>query len=267
MAFMAYVNNSETPTEVEFQYYRSVSSHSASQQGDQVFVYKLTKTAGWSVTTRESSTKIVAGANMSSSYNAGTLTINGNYSAFSGANGSTAGTFGLVPAPAANENKKYLRGDGTWARDEWELIGEFSVAEDSDHVDFLTDSNGQAFSVREMFVQAWLPQATTQKNDYVASKGLCWASGGVAAVVGSPTNRYMANGAATYMEYKMELICGNVYTIARSSSSTANSQTPQSTTSDQNDIVGIGGFRLQQYNATSTLIPSGTRVKIFGIRI
>ena len=30
LAFMAYVNNATKPTEVEFQYYRSVSSHSAS---------------------------------------------------------------------------------------------------------------------------------------------------------------------------------------------------------------------------------------------
>ena len=39
MAFMAYVNNETTPTQVEFQYYRSVSSHSVSQHGDQVFIY------------------------------------------------------------------------------------------------------------------------------------------------------------------------------------------------------------------------------------
>jgi len=30
LAFMAYVNDADNPTEVEFQYYRSVSSHSAS---------------------------------------------------------------------------------------------------------------------------------------------------------------------------------------------------------------------------------------------
>ncbi len=30
LAFMAYVNNAENPTEVEFQYYRSVSSHTVS---------------------------------------------------------------------------------------------------------------------------------------------------------------------------------------------------------------------------------------------
>ena len=74
MAFMAYIN-ADPPTEVEFQYYRSVSSHSASQQGDQVFVYKLNKNSGWSVTTREASTKIVAGTGLSSSYSSGTLTL------------------------------------------------------------------------------------------------------------------------------------------------------------------------------------------------
>ncbi len=57
MAFMAYVNDASTPTNVEFQYYRSVNSHSSSQMGDQVFVYKLDKTSGWSVTTREASIK------------------------------------------------------------------------------------------------------------------------------------------------------------------------------------------------------------------
>lgn len=37
------------------------------------------------------------------------------YSAFSGANGSTAGTSGLVPAPTVTDNVKFLKGDGTWA--------------------------------------------------------------------------------------------------------------------------------------------------------
>lgn len=74
-AFMAYVN-SDPPTEVEFQYYRSVSSHSANQQGDQIFIYKLNKTNGWSVTTREASTKIIGGTNTTTSYSGGALTIN-----------------------------------------------------------------------------------------------------------------------------------------------------------------------------------------------
>ena len=77
-AFMAYVNNADSPTSVEFQYYRSVSSKSDSQQGDQVFVYTLTNASGgtWSVTTRNTFSKVVAGTNMTSSYSSGTLTLN-----------------------------------------------------------------------------------------------------------------------------------------------------------------------------------------------
>ena len=75
MAFMAYVNNETTPTNVEFQYYRSVSSHSATQQGDQVYVYKLDKNAGWTVTVRECYTRIVAGTGISATYSNGVLTI------------------------------------------------------------------------------------------------------------------------------------------------------------------------------------------------
>lgn len=75
MAFMAYVNNETNPTNVEFQYYRSVSSHSATQQGDQVYVYKLDKTAGWTVTVRECYTRIVAGTGIKTTYNNGVLTV------------------------------------------------------------------------------------------------------------------------------------------------------------------------------------------------
>ena len=76
MAFMAYVSNANNPTNVEFQYYRSVNAHSATQQGDQVYVYKLESNNTWSVTTREAMSKIVAGTNMTSSYANGTITLN-----------------------------------------------------------------------------------------------------------------------------------------------------------------------------------------------
>lgn len=80
-AFMAYVNNATSPTEVEFQYVRSVSSKTDSQQGDQVFVYKLTNASGgtWTVATRNMSSKIVAGTGMTSSFTTGangTITLN-----------------------------------------------------------------------------------------------------------------------------------------------------------------------------------------------
>ena len=78
MAFMAYVNNPTTPTEVEFQYVRSVSTKSAAQPCDQVFVYKLTSANGgtWTVESRNVTYKVAAGTNVTTSYSNGTVTIN-----------------------------------------------------------------------------------------------------------------------------------------------------------------------------------------------
>lgn len=75
LAFLAYVNNQDTPTEFEFQYYRSVATHSATQQGDQVYVYKLKKTSGWEFSVREAYTKIAVGTGLTTSYSNGVLTI------------------------------------------------------------------------------------------------------------------------------------------------------------------------------------------------
>lgn len=75
LAFMAYVNNASSPTSVEFQYYRSIATHTDAQQGDQVFVYTLTSSGTWTVTTRSAFTKISAGNGLKSSYSNGTLTV------------------------------------------------------------------------------------------------------------------------------------------------------------------------------------------------
>ena len=103
MAFMAYLslNSSGNPTSVEFQYYRSVSSHSASQQGDQVFIYTLNSSGTWSVTTREAMSKIAAGTTMTSSYSSGTITLN---------------VKTALPAVTSSDNGKILKVvDGAWA--------------------------------------------------------------------------------------------------------------------------------------------------------
>lgn len=75
LAFMAYVNNEANPTEVEFQYYRSVSNKSDSAQGDEVYVYKLNKTDGWSNLKRNAYSKVAVAAPITKSYASGTVTI------------------------------------------------------------------------------------------------------------------------------------------------------------------------------------------------
>lgn len=78
LAFMAYVSGSDvTPTEVEFQYYRSVNAHTVSQQGDQVYVYKLTNKNKWTVTVREASVRVETGAGITGNYNNGVMTLTG----------------------------------------------------------------------------------------------------------------------------------------------------------------------------------------------
>ena len=82
MAFMAYVNDSDNPTQVEFQYYRSMNptNKSITQMSDQVFVYTLTSNGAWSVISREASIKSIvfdASSGLTGTYdkNTGTLTI------------------------------------------------------------------------------------------------------------------------------------------------------------------------------------------------
>lgn len=94
MAFMAYVNNGADPTEVEFQYYRSVSSHTDSQQGDQVYVYKLNKNSGWSVTTRNAFSPVKVSAPIIKSYSNQEITLSHADS------GATAGTYDSVTIDA-----------------------------------------------------------------------------------------------------------------------------------------------------------------------
>lgn len=101
MAFLAYVSDPTTPTEFEFQYYRSVATHSDSQQGDQVFVYKLNSSTGWSVTTREAYTQISPSTGLSKSYSSGTLTVS---------------VTNPLPSVTSSDNGKVLRVvNGAWA--------------------------------------------------------------------------------------------------------------------------------------------------------
>ena len=102
LAFLAYVNNQTVPTEFEFQYYRSVATHSDSQQGDQVYIYKLNSSTGWSATIREAYTKITTGTGLSKTYNNGTLTLS-----YSGSS---------LPSVTSSDNGKVLTVvNGAWA--------------------------------------------------------------------------------------------------------------------------------------------------------
>lgn len=61
--------------------------------------------------------ELTAGDNITIADESGSLTISATdttYSAFTGTDGSAAGTSGLVPAPATTDAGKFLKADGTW---------------------------------------------------------------------------------------------------------------------------------------------------------
>jgi hypothetical protein len=116
-AFMAYVNNAANPTSVEFQYVRSQSSKTDSQQTDKVFVYTLKNTSGgqWSVASRNMGPKINVSGPITKTFSSGanaTITIGAD--AMTGATSSTAGAAGVVPKPNSGDQNKVLTGNGSW---------------------------------------------------------------------------------------------------------------------------------------------------------
>lgn len=75
MAFLAYRATSGNTIMAEFQYYRSVQSHTDSQQGDEIYIYTLKPDNTWTTKTRQAYTRIVAGDGLKSTYANGVLTI------------------------------------------------------------------------------------------------------------------------------------------------------------------------------------------------
>jgi len=77
MAFLAWRQTSGGAGQLgaEFQYYRSVSTHTDTQQGDEIHIYHLFPNSTWTTTVRKAYTRIVAGDGLKSTYADGVLTI------------------------------------------------------------------------------------------------------------------------------------------------------------------------------------------------
>ena len=88
LAFLAYVQGEANPSRAEFQYYRSVSAHSATQQGDQVYIYTL-QSSGWTVTVREAYSAVQAGTGLTRSYSNGVVTLGLSSAVVNSVNGQT----------------------------------------------------------------------------------------------------------------------------------------------------------------------------------
>jgi hypothetical protein len=76
LGYLAYLNDQNSPSEFEFQYYRSVSTHTDGAQGDEIYIYKISNTNGWSFLKRYTYTRMAAdGTTINSNYNGGKMTF------------------------------------------------------------------------------------------------------------------------------------------------------------------------------------------------
>ena len=156
---------------------------------------------------------------------------------------------------------------------EWEFLGEFTVTENSASVEFSTDQNGESFQLSKMFVRASVPPSTTGAQDYIGSDIVYMRKDGNVGKNGfSPATRYPSATGAAFIEYYSELICDAVRTQAKSGTGPANSQNVSCNSFPVFDAVAsvpvsINGIILRQHNTSSSLIPAGTVVRIYGIRI
>lgn len=122
-----------------------------------------------------------------------------------------------------------------------------------------------------MYTRAMLPPSTSGTQDYVKGSTLYkTTTGSTTNIVSLSTLRYTSATNKVYFEYHHEIIGGIVRIQARAGSSENNSQNLQNASFPEmasNIMIGaICGVILKQYNTSSTLIPAGTRIQIYGIR-
>ncbi len=157
---------------------------------------------------------------------------------------------------------------------DWELIADVTTTEDLAEVSVSTDLNGQPFELSEMSTRVSLPPTTTGTKDFVKGSTIYKTKAGVLITTGSlPSLSYASATSVAYFQYDHKIIDYFINMYARSGSSYNNTQNAQNCcfpdmgTNQSSAVASLNGITLKQYNATSTLIPSGTRIQIYGRRI
>lgn len=154
-------------------------------------------------------------------------------------------------------------------RTTWQLIADVTSTEDLVRFVVDTDLNGNPFNLSKMYVTAFLPAPLTGARDYIGCAPLSYSNTGILNSFSGSAKRYTSADGPCSTEYYCQLINNRNYMFSRVANYPTNTGTLEAisspVSSDGITYKSYCGFRLQQYSASSTLIPAGTRMVIWGI--
>lgn len=149
----------------------------------------------------------------------------------------------------------------------WELIQDYTTTEDLETVTIDTDSNGQSFKLTSVLMLCKTSASTTGTADYMTAQYVGDIPAGTASTGSFPTFK-MQTASRSLFKYIGEILpgIGFVQTWGAVSSDYGYSSSNVLTMTHNVTYEYIKQLKFRQYNATSSLVPSGTNIKIYGIR-
>ena len=201
------------------------------------------------------------------------------YSDFTGADGSTAGTAGLVPAPSANDDEKYLRGDGTWSSvdtfpDQTSQSGKFlttngttvSWANIPEEIPAQTGNSGKFLTTNGTTV-SWasvdaFPDQTSHAGEFLTTNGttVSWASVDALPSQTGQSGKFLttdgtdASWATITIPTKISDLTDDTATYPIDKADTLTNLT--ATVTELNYVDGVTSNIQTQFNNITDLIPS-----------
>lgn len=151
----------------------------------------------------------------------------------------------------------------------WELIADVTSSEDVGYFTISTDTNGESFALKKAMIYVEAPKTTTGTRDYISASWRGVNSEGAESTLMFPNIQWVGSTSPTLFYY--ELDCNSV-TPQRTSVLAASGYGSTASYSQTANYINSGSaiyfkwFSLVQYNNNSSLIPSGTRVRLYGQR-
>lgn len=149
----------------------------------------------------------------------------------------------------------------------WELIADVTSNEDAESMVIGVDSNGLPFELIDIFVWIRFPISTTGSSSYVTARCNYKKKNGSNASSEFPTQQNFGTSTGVGY-YKLDVYDDAFVTVAQKSRSvdaTFNSAELRYAML-HTDLDYIYKFSLLQYNSTASLVPTGTRIQLYGKR-